>query len=106
MTDREMLELAAKASNLRGEKMWAGEAGISVWTPELGTRFWNPFVHYGDRYWLARSCNLIVDFDSGEVRFFLGKEICPRVFSFTKGNDEDESRAIVKAAAQIGRVMG
>lgn len=106
MTDREMLELAAKAANLRGEKMWVGEAGISVWTPELGTRFWNPFVNYGDRYWLARACNLIVDFDGGEVRFFVGLGHWPRIFCFEKGNDEAEGRAVVEAAAEIGRAMG
>ena len=99
MTDREMLELAAKAAGIEIDPLDAAH-GPDDWLA------WNPIKYEGDRYRLARACNLIVDFDGGEVRFFLGKEICPRVFSFTKGNDEDESRAIVKAAAQIGRVMG
>lgn len=99
MTDREMLELAAKAAGIEIDPLDAAHEPDD-WLA------WNPIKYEGDRYRLARSCNLIIDFDGGEVRFFVGLGHWPRMFCFEKGNDEDEGRAVVEAAAEIGRAMG
>jgi hypothetical protein len=84
MDDRKLLEAAAKA------------AGLAI---DLDGHKWNPLADDGDRYRLARSCGLQIDFFQGIV--------CGRDYvvlgAWSPGNKENEARAIVRAAAANGR---
>ena len=114
MTDREMLELAAKAAEwqLCGYS-WIGEnedddeceilESAFVKThpeQELATK-WNPLTDDGDALRLADHLDLIVDFSRFAAiqadRFYLGHR------DFAIGNNVNE--AITRAAAQIGKEM-
>jgi hypothetical protein len=79
MTDRELLELAAKAVRIE--------------------RQWNPIFDDGDALRLAAKLAMCVDFMDGRV---IAGELSEVVIDF---EDEDYRRAIVRAAAEIGRVM-
>ena len=98
MTDKERLELAAKAAGIADLQ----QVG-NIWYYTNGgylMRDWNPITDDGDRYRLARTCKMRIDFQEGLV--FAGYEIA---FRFTPGNDKEEAYAIVRAAAEIGRNM-
>jgi hypothetical protein len=89
MTDRELLELAAKA------------AGIYYWIPG-STREWNPLTDDGDALRLMVSLRMNVHLDSNMV------DVDPdgvHWFSETYGDDPYAAtrRAIVRAAAAIGK---
>ena len=103
MTDRELLELAAKAISLP-ECGWMGPAFMYV----KDNRFtdWNPLTDDGDALRLAAKLGLGVIFATVEVYVGLLGE------GDQTETIEDESepyaatrRAIVRAAAEIGRVM-
>mgnify|MGYP003600656344 CR=1 FL=1 len=114
MTDREMLELAAKAAEWQlcgyswiGENEDDGECEIleSAFVKthpdqELATK-WNPLTDDGDALRLADHLDLIVDFSRFAAiqadRFYLGHR------DFAIGNNVNE--AITRAAAQIGKEM-
>lgn len=105
MTDRELLEMAAKAAGL-----WIG---FSETTPELGrpyvwnddhktSRWWNPLADDGDALRLAVKLGLVVD---------CSRPSAGRPFSRAMWIDETcdngtlTRRAIVLAAAEIGKAM-
>ena len=81
MTDRELLELAAKA---------AGHARLSV--------HWNPLVDYGEALMLAEKLGLCIDMS--------GSDTWAGQYPIEQGNngavDADVRRAIVLVAAEIG----
>lgn len=106
MTDRELLELAAKAA---GEgPVIAFVNGALILGPASRSREWNPLTSDGDALRLAVKLGLLVDADksieaseawSGGVPFV--REDWPRhpdPYAATR-------RAIVRAAAEIGRAM-
>lgn len=99
MTDRELLELAAKAV---GKRYVDGES----WDEDAG---WNPLTDDGDALRLAVKLGLLIDIDG---------VICSSASDGTSANDQCERhidnngdpyaatrRAIVRAAAEIGRGM-
>jgi hypothetical protein len=90
MTEREMLEMAAKA------------VGIPLgYDPVSGTNStWRPLTDHGDRYRLARDLGMCLDFYLGYVRID-GKVMQ----SFDPRNEVEEAYAIVRAAAEIGKEM-
>lgn len=105
MTDRELLELAAKAAGLQ----------IATWSncqpggflardclPERRERFWNPLTDDGDALRLAVRCAQLFGF----FRFMRVWLVC---MSDEAGSPSDPSaatrRAIVRAAAEIGKTM-
>ena len=108
MDDRELLELAAKA------------AGIAVQWKEDGRSFqvvrglpftWNPLTDDGDALRLAVRLGITVGPESPDV---IGKSICRaswnnRTMSLGEYGGGDSGlafrRAIVRAAAEIGRAM-
>lgn len=98
MSDRELLELAAKAVGAE----WVAEE--QAWW--FNGSWWNPRTDHGDRYRLARDCKMILDFDGGEVKWQFDGEEYKRAFRFTPGNDAEEADAVINAAAEIGRNMG
>ncbi len=109
MTDRELLEAAAKAAGIVGEyDDIAGEAGIIVMRG-FGSRVWigkvwNPLTDDGDALRLAVKLRMSVHLDSNMV------DVDPdgiSWFSEAYGTDPLAAtrRAIVRAAAAIGRSM-
>lgn len=111
MTDRELLELAAKAAGINAswndqdaaeyeaqhEGMWLeGER-----SPD-NSAFWNPLTDDGDRYRLLKALDLAIDFESKVVIYTIGVRICEESFR----DDGDDARAVLRAAAEIGRAMG
>ena len=111
MTDREMLELAAKAAELP-ECGWMGPVYVYIKDDEFVE--WNPLTDDGDALRLAVELRIDVSHDEVGMKSF--------VYARTVFNDEthiglseifdDESerldrtrRAITRAAAQIGKEM-
>ena len=99
MTDRELLEMAAKA------------AGIEIINADFiegphykgTTRRWNPLDDDGDALRLAAKLFLTVDIDDGN------SEANSTWFQVIEKHDGDSyaatRRAIVRAASEIGRAM-
>ena len=99
MTDRELLEAAAKAAGY-----WAAEFNCPANLPHKN---WNPITDSGDAFELAVKLRLTVNCSYDEVA------ICGQEFTqkevFIERNGEDPlaatRRAIVRAAAAIGKEM-
>jgi hypothetical protein len=102
MTDREMLELAAKAAGMR--VIWPNEAVL----PDGRSIRWNPLTDDGDALRLAVKLKLaFATWGSGAcvVVFLHGGR--GRIVEPHYGDDPERAtrRAIVRAAAEIGRNM-
>lgn len=99
MTDRELLELSAKAA---GIELWHEDVftkGMTRKVSKNGILRWNPMTDDGDALQLAAKLAMCVDFMDGRV---IAGELSEVVIDF---EDEDYRLAIVRAAAEIGRVM-
>jgi len=89
MTDRELLELAAKAVN------------NGCWHPLTHEKPWNPLTDDGDALRLAVSLGIIVEAGQAWVSKYgpmYGEDVLPNPYAATR-------RAIVRAAAEIGKAM-
>lgn len=119
MTDRELLELAAKAAGIDLKPMQINnvrEQGddrfVGYMTdPEQWSRGWfNPLTDDGDAFRLAVKLKLDVFFHPDRVeahisgRKMIASKIFREEFKFC-GNDSTR-RSIVRAAAEIGKQMG
>ncbi|KKB61125.1 hypothetical protein WM40_24965 [Robbsia andropogonis] len=107
MTDRELLELAAKAAGLDDASWHDG-----IWSKKLwevtGSEYWNPLEKDGDAFRLMVELRLNVGVNAkySDTIVFVGTE---GVFSVKHHEDDPTAatrRAIVMAAAEIGRGMG
>ena len=102
MNDRELLELAAKAA---GYRVWVKEVTVQIWHPNTEWTTWNPLTYDGDALRLAVSLRLspmmrTLGCDTTDLNGFAG--------AYEKwGGDPYAAtrRAIVRAAAEIGRQM-
>ena len=100
MTDKELLELAAKAAGYIAEygKEWWNEDELQV----FGVR-WNPLTDDGDALRLAVKLNLIIEFYQTYVYVYYSMS----EKTFEEDHDGDPyaatRRAIVRAAAEIGK---
>jgi hypothetical protein len=101
MTDREMLEMAARATGYN----WRD------WTPNSNPLMagwpydWNPLTDDGDALRLAVALDIRIDFNS---QSFAPKVACPRWFVVANQYADKNAatrRAIVRAAAEIGKAM-
>ena len=107
MTDRELLELAAKAAMVEPLDDEFGETWRVYYTdPSNGLKRytrWNPLTDDGDALRLAVKLNLLVDCQSQCARPL------PDSIEWQEGSGPDDyantRRAIVRAAAEIGRAM-
>jgi len=105
MTDRELLELAAKAAGLN-KPIWIDyERAISYMSDSLrpSLKFWNPLTDDGDALRLAVKLRLPISFDQMTVEvgaYDRGAyaELGADPYAATR-------RAIVQAAAEIGKKM-
>ncbi len=99
MTDRELLEAAAKSAGY-----WAAEFNCPANLPHKN---WNPLTDSGDAFELAVKLRLTLNCSYDEVA------ICGQEFTqkevFLERNGEDPlaatRRAVVRAAAAIGKEM-
>jgi hypothetical protein len=114
-TDRELLDLAAKAygiagiwvTNYDGDYYYQGNTdGIYYEYPEGGSTVWNPLTDDGDALRLAVKLELDILFYRKHV------DVCDNTKTqnvaaeeFTSGRDLAVRRAIVRAAAEIGGAM-
>jgi hypothetical protein len=89
-TDHELLELAYRA--------WAPGQNYIRLINDAGRDYWNPLEDNGDAFRLAVSLRMIVT--PGAAMMLKG-----RLFGKDKDSAEETRRAIVMAAAEIGRTM-
>ncbi len=97
-TDRELLMFAAKAAGI-GPLSWIEPDGTKIVTNLL----WNPLADDGDALRLAKVRNMTVAWEPSRGGWSVGAIVDGefRWLAF----DEDCNRAIVRAAAEIGRNM-
>lgn len=119
-TDRELLELAAKAANIQIDKTTNGGGGVhNDGFDMLGNAVldwhngvtWNPLTNDGDAFRLAVLLSLQVGPNAASrdltVVAWARERGLPAIY-ITVGNSGAEAaarRAIVRAAAEIGRAM-
>lgn len=108
-TDRELLELAAKAAGVTGEWCDCQDCGHGgVLTPDDNGKQWNPLADDGDALRLAVKLRLEIQRSRDGARVYAGpSNDAPYVESITPGADEFVAtrRAIVRAAAELGEAM-
>lgn len=105
-TDRELLELAAKAA---GYKFHENDGQLWVYYDGTGFRIWNPFEDDGDALRLAVKLNLQINptistyFGPASTAYDGGVGIS----TIQHGGDPSLAtrEAIVRAAAEVGRAM-
>lgn len=113
-TDRELLELAAKAAGYLVESSPLGNILLSE--PGRGQRLWNPLLLDGDALRLAVKLRLVVHVWDDEGAVSVAKTLDggadPHVtdgdswFAVSGASQEENARrAIVQCAAEIGRSM-
>ena len=109
MTDRELLKLAAKAAGIEYTEWHQKPAQIINYGNHLReTKFWNPLTDDGDALRLAVKLGIDPEWGGFDV------EVCrehsgARNFCYVEPHGSDPyaatRRAIVRAAAEIGRSM-
>jgi hypothetical protein len=113
MNDKELLELAAKAGAIKGEwSRWHQSYG-DLWVEGLDTGgpiLWNPLTDDGDALRLAVKLNIELEFLGQGRTLALPKNLHRQIQDVVHETDKDNPyaatrRAIVRAAAEIGRGM-
>ena len=100
MTDRKLLELAAKAAGI--------EYGVIHDAPRLkcdaGWTPWNPLTDDGDALRLAVKCGIDISFNDAAQCVYAGESMEP----FNRNPDicAATRRAIVREAAEVGKAKG
>jgi hypothetical protein len=108
MTDREYLELAAKAAGYSVRAVSGYEQGGTVsFYMEPSQLYWNPLTDDGDALRLAVKLEIDVAFYLADVQATQGWSPNPVFELFSEHNDRTTAtrRAIVRAAAEIGKGM-
>ena len=107
-TDRELLELAAKAAGI-GPVLGFAENALLI-GPIMRQRCWNSFVDDGDALRLAAKLRISVSQDIFQVGVFTIDLVLAGIFIKEGCTNQDRStatrRAITRAAAAIGEGMG
>jgi hypothetical protein len=105
MTDKELLELAAKADGRKTERI-AGKLWIEKCTTE-----WNPLTDDGDALRLSVNLDMDIVFDFDRVMVVFGDAdatcITEYFYDLPKSTNRLDAtrKAIVRAAAEIGKGM-
>lgn len=112
MTDKELLELAAKAAGMRNLVFNEGETNayyagsLFYMTGEKSHLPWNPLTGDGDALRLAVKLRMDIEIrvNAGYVSVIAHQEPDTRVFIVEKPGDSVDAlrRAITRAAAEIG----
>jgi len=103
MNDRELLEMAARAAGITGITRDGGiELSKDHAKPPYDWRMWNPLTDDGDALRLAVKLGMEIRIYGSEVRVY-----CCGIIASEGPPDFDSAtrRAIVRAAAEIGREM-
>lgn len=103
--DQELLELAAKAAGLDVEFMPLSGANI---VSGLRCGLWKPLEDDGDRYRLARTLNMNIEFDTKSVGAKLPNGNWMWIGwgdGSSDGRHKTDADAILALAAEIGRLM-
>jgi hypothetical protein len=104
MTDKELLELAAKAA---GYKMHPEKFVGDYWLKD--GMVWNPLTDDGDALRLAVKLNVDVIFDFDRVMAVYGNGYSKEEYFYELPEPTDKytatRRAIVRAAAEIGKAL-
>ena len=105
MTDLELLELAAKEAGYQLKRMCdpveSGEEGSDFF--HLDNRYWNPLTDDGDALRLAVRMGMLFSY-MGD-RFDLFQRCYMECLDANLPPSDATRRAIVRAAAEIGRAM-
>lgn len=110
--DRELLELAAKAAGFavnartQAERDAIGAGGVGLWINGVST-CWNPLTDDGDALRLAVKLRMEVDAWGAGASAAVKTNGRAMISEPHYGDDPERStrRAIVRAAAEIGRAM-
>ena len=107
-TDRELLELAAKAAGIK-VRIWEGHTGVMcAIDDDRHGRMWMPLTDDGDALRLAVKLDIIIDIDLGEHVTTVDYTTTDDYVAL-EGHGADPyaatRRAIVRAAAAIGEGM-
>lgn len=109
MTDRELLELAAKAAGMvvhaghQAGRDALGAADVGLWVINVST-CWNPLEDDGDALRLAVALKMLVNVNTDFTHVAPGSNEDFEEFHY--GDPYAATRrAIVRAAAEIGRAM-
>lgn len=110
MTDKELLELAAKAAGIEPATLYGENVGWYV--PGRGVGSWNPLADDGDALRLACDLGLCIypvartmqGIACSAVSDAIGKRLS-EVIDFSTNIQANTRRAIVLAAAEIGKNM-
>ena len=105
ITDRELLELAAKAAGITLE--WDGnpEEWIPMYYEGKTYHSWNPLDDDGDALRLAVALGLCILTHATQVEYSKGMGQVGIIVEQSFRNCASTRRAIVRAAAEIGRAM-
>ena len=106
MTDRELLELAAKAA---GYYVWTHQNYPDVTFVAPPMRRWDPLTDDGDALRLAVKLGMLLDFiERGYMAWHVVAACYNKVAVYEpleQGRQAATRRAIVRAAAEIGKTM-
>lgn len=99
MTDKELLELAAKAVGID-----LSDATFDAWGDVIQSK-WNPLIDDGEALRLAVTLKLELGFPREAIVWSFGRkgEVCSE--NYSKDLYSATRRAIVRAAAEIGKAM-
>lgn len=97
MSDKELLELAAKAAGVEIKAV----LGNTFWRPDGIT--WDPLTHDGDALRLAVDLSLDISGDCGKIYVSSLRNPWPEGILMAPDPYAATRRAIVRAAAEIGR---
>ena len=108
MTDSEYLELAAKAAGI--ELVWHGDTDPFCFAETIAGIKWNPLTDDGDALRLAATLGIDIEWRAdGRVAAYRHANANGYCFTAFESSREDRAanvrRAIVRAAAEIGRNM-
>lgn len=101
MTDRELLELAAKAAGYNSHASQCALPGLLLEDQTL----WNPLGDDGDALRLAVKLELKISHRTVDVDVSRGNASASVYVPTYSGREEATRRAITRAAAEIGRAM-
>lgn len=107
MTDKELLELAAKAAGI--EIKWATQIGNGVVPDEVFSMGWNPLKSDADALRLAVKLGIdIVHYENASEAIYYKKEVYGGL-SIEESHGDDPyaatRRCITRAAAEIGKTL-
>ena len=104
MTDKELLELAAKAAKY---ELASTKDGYPLWVN--GNGIWNPLTDDGDALRLAVKLSIDIVFDFDRVMAVYGDGYSKEEYFYELPTPTDRyaatRRAIVRAAAEIGKTL-